>query len=185
MYMRLNYPDIVPGSALPLFVLEKTPPVVAGAILAILLVTLVGTGAGIALGVSQMLVNDLYRVYFDRYAGDARILLVSRLFIAAILIGSLCAVAGDMGAMILNWSYLSMGLRGAVAFAPLCAALFLPGRIPSGYALAAMIAGPTLVLLAKLLLPPSIDPLFPGLGGSMAILAVGALVRRKQGRTAL
>lgn len=180
MYMRLNYPDIVPASALPLFVLEKTPPVVAGAILAILLVTLVGTGAGIALGVGQMLVNDLYRVYFDPSADDARILLVSRLVIAAIPVGSLCAVAGNMGAMILNWSYMSMGLRGAVAFAPLCAALFLPGRIASGYALGAMFAGPSLVLLGKLVLPPSIDPLFLGLGVSAAILAIGFLLRRKQ-----
>ena len=71
-----------------------------------------------------------------------------------------------------------MGLRGAVAFGPLCAALFLPGRISEKFALAAMIAGPTLVLLGKFILPPSVDSLFLGIAGSFVILGIGLV---KQG----
>ncbi|MCD8140022.1 MAG: sodium:solute symporter family protein [Planctomycetaceae bacterium] len=181
MYMRLHYPDITPATALPRFILEKTPPLLGGMILATLLVTVVGTGAGIALGLSQMLVNDIYKIYINPEANDARVLLISRLVIGMVLAGALLSVAGNMGAMILNWSYMSMGLRGAVAFAPLCTAVFFPGRIAPGHALAAMIAGPVLVAVAAAVLPASVDPLFAGVGGSFIVLGLGA--RARQGVT--
>lgn len=45
-----------------------------------------------------------------------------------------------------------MGLRGAVAFGPLCTALFLPGRVPRSFALGSMLAGPLLVLVAGIIM---------------------------------
>ncbi|GHV38975.1 hypothetical protein FACS1894187_18420 [Synergistales bacterium] len=63
-----------------------------------------------------------------------------------------------------------MGLRGAVAFGPLCAALFFKGRIQGKFAIAAMVAGPLFVLLGKFFLPASIDPLFPGMAANILVL---------------
>ena len=73
-----------------------------------------------------------------------------------------------------------MGLRGAVAFAPLCFALFLPGRVSRNYAVVAMIAGPLLVIACSFILPDHIDPLFLGMGGSLLICFIGWLQGTKQ-----
>jgi len=184
MYMKLNYPDIAPETALPLFIMEKVPSLPGGMILATLLVALVGTGAGVSLGLSSMLSNDIYKVYINRNPSDERSLVVSRIIIVMVLAAAVLLSSGNIGSLILGWSFLSMGLRGAVAFGPLCTALFLPGRIPSRYAFASMIVGPALVLIGKFVLPASIDPLFLGVAGNISVLAVGFIAGKKQPRTA-
>ncbi|GHU65573.1 sodium:solute symporter [Spirochaetia bacterium] len=178
MYMKLNHPDIIPATAMPLFILEQTPPFLAGIILATLLVALVGTGSGLALGLGSMICNSIFRV---KKANDKKYLLTMRLVIFAVFILAAAFSTGNLGSMILGWSFMSMGLRGAVAFGPLCAALFLPGRIGGKFALAAMITGPVLVLLGKFILPPSVDSLFLGIAGSFVILGIGLVKRRARG----
>jgi len=179
MYMKLNYPEILPASALPIFIMEKIPPLVGGMIMATLLVALVGTGSGIALGLSSMLCNDIYKVHFNKDVRDTQLLIMSRLVIVVILIGAALFTMGNMGSLILGWSFMSMALRGAVAFGPLCTALFLPGRIPKEYAILAMIVGPLFVLVGKLTLPPNINSLFLGVGCSILVLTLGYFVKRR------
>lgn len=178
--MKLNYPNIVPGTALPLFIMEKLPPLMGGIVLATLLVALVGTSAGVSLGLSSMFCNDIYKVYINKSADDKKTLFVSRVVIVVILAAAALFSSGNMGSLILGWSFLSMGLRGSVAFGPLCAALFLPGKIPGRYAFASMIVGPALVILGKFTLPAAIDPLFPGVLGNLAVLAVGLIAGHRQ-----
>lgn len=173
MYMKLNYPDVVPGTALPLFITEKLPPLLGGAILASLLVALVGTGAGVSLGLSSMFCSNIYKPYVNPTASDKRNLMISRLVIVVILVAAALFSSGNMGSLILGWSFLSMGLRGAVAVGPLYTALFLPGKIPGRYAFLSMIVGPILVIVGKIALPSSIDPLFPGVIGNFAVLFLG------------
>lgn len=184
LYMKLNRPEIAAGMALPLFVVENMPPLLAGMILATLLVALVGTGAGVSLGLSTMISNDIYQVFINKSAGDKRKLLVSRAIIVFVLIAAALFSTGNIGSLILGWSFLSMGLRGAVAFGPLCTALFLPGRIPPKYALLSMIVGPAFVLIGKFTLPPTIDPLFPGVAANLLVLSTGFLsARLKESRS--
>lgn len=180
MYMKLNSPDLSPAKALPTFVMQNTPPIFAGAIMAILLVALVGTGAGLALGMSSMISNDIYKVYFNKNASDKTLLKATRIIIALILGSAALFTTGNMGSLILGWSFMSMGLRGAVGFAPLCCSLFLPGKIDKKFALCAMIAGPLLVLIGKFTLPSFIDPLFLGVGASIIIMLVGYFARGKK-----
>jgi SSS family solute:Na+ symporter len=96
-----------------------------------------------------------------------------RLLILLVFILAAVFSSGNLGSLILGWSFMSMGLRGAVAFGPLCTAIFFPGRIRRQFVLAAMIAGPFLVLLGKFILPPQIDALFLGIAGSFIILILG------------
>jgi SSS family solute:Na+ symporter len=173
-------PDIVPAFALPVFILEHVPPFFGGVFLATLLVTAVGTAGGVALGLGSMFCNDIYGVYINRAADEKRRLGVSRGVILSILSAAAVFSSGNMGSTILDWSFLSMGLRGAVAFVPLCCALFLPGRIPANFVLASMIAGPLLVVLAKFTLPPAIDPMFLGMAGNMAVIAAGMATKRRR-----
>jgi SSS family solute:Na+ symporter len=180
MYMKLNYPDISSGSALPLFIMRHLHPLAGGVILATLLVGVIGTGSGMALGLSSMLCNDIYRVYINKNASDKRNLLMSRLVIAAILACAVSFSTGNLGSLILGWSFLSMGLRGAVAFGPLCTAIFLKGRIPDRFVLAAMIAGPVFVMVGKFALPSGIDPLFPGMAANILILCAGYAIGKRR-----
>jgi len=67
-----------------------------------------------------------------------------------------------------------MGLRGATVFVPLCAALFLKGRIKSNYAIASMILSPISVMFGKLVLPQNFDPLFFGIFISFILIIIGS-----------
>ncbi len=175
LYMKINAPHINPASALPLFVLEQLPPLFAGMVLATLLVTVVGTAAGVALGLSSMFCADIYLVYFNPKAGDKKLLTVSRLALAAILAAAALVSTGNLGSLILSWSFMSMGLRGAVAFGVLTAAIAAPGRIGRSYAMWSMIVGPACILLGKPFIGNSFDPLFLGVASSIAVLMVGYL----------
>ncbi|GHS97271.1 sodium:solute symporter [Synergistales bacterium] len=170
MYMKLHYPDISSASALPLFTMRYLHPLFGGFVLATLLVGVVGTGSGVALGLSSMICGDIYKIYINKNATDERSLIMSRGVIVTILVCAGLVSGGNMGSMILSWSFLSMGLRGAVAFGPLCAAIFFKGRISGEFAIAAMVAGPLFVLLGKFFLPSSIDPLFPGVAANIIVL---------------
>lgn len=179
MYVKIHHPEWGTLSALPAFVMAYLPPVAAGAILATLLVTIVGTGAGMALGISSMFTRDVFKAYIRPHASDKHLLGVSRLGIVAVLGGSILLATESLGAMILDWSFLAMGLRGAVAFIPLCCALFMPRRLPSRFAIASMAAGPAFVLLGKLLLPPWADPLFYGIAASAIVACAGIFTNTK------
>lgn len=67
-----------------------------------------------------------------------------------------------------------MGLRGAVAFAPLLFCLYAPGRADRRFALAAIIAGPLVVLAGNFVLLSEIEPLFPGISVGLLLVAAGA-----------
>jgi SSS family solute:Na+ symporter len=180
MYMKLHSPALSPAQALPTFVMQNTPPIVAGIIMATLLVALVGTGAGLALGMSSMISNDIYKVYFNKNANDKTLLKATRIIIALILGTAALFTTGNMGSLILGWSFMSMGLRGAVSFAPMCVALFFPGRVDKKFALYAIIAGPVFVLIGKFILPSFIDPLFLGVGISILIMLTGYFTNKKE-----
>lgn len=181
MYMKLNYPDINSASALPKFVLDNTPSLIGGMILATLLVAVVGTGAGVTLGVSSMLCNDFYKVYIGKNASDKKMLFIARgiIFLIILLAGGFAYI--NVNKQILGFSYLSMALRGVVAFVPLCAALFLPGKISGRSALVAMIAAPIVVLFPKIFfIPDTMDPLYIGLAVSFAILFFGYFDKKRK-----
>lgn len=172
MFMRINHPNIQSVAALPMFILEYLNPIAGGMILATLLVTVVGTGAGITLGISTMFCNDIYKIYYKKKISDKKLLNTSRIVIIAILLSALFFSFGNLGTMILSLGFMSMGLRGAVAFIPLCTALFLPKKIEKKYILLSMIAAPLGVLFGNMLIK-GIDSLFVGMGISFVIVVIG------------
>lgn len=183
LYMRIHAPEISPAGALPLFILKHLPPLVGGMVLATLLIAVVGTAAGVSLGLSAMFCQDIYRVYRNPAANDRRLLFVFRASLAVTLIAAALVSCGNLGSLILSWSFMSMGLRGSVAFGVLTAALFLPGGIPRRYAMWSMLVGPICILAGKAWIGNIMDPLFIGVAGSLAMLAAG-FVRSNAARAA-
>lgn len=180
LHMRANaalYAGVTAKTALTAFITAHMPPLCAGIILGVLFITVVGTGAGITLGIATMLTNDIALPMLPRL--QKRKLAVSRGMIVLVLTVAGLLACGPLGDTILKFTFMSMGLRGAVVFLPLSCALWLPNRIPPRYTLAAVITGPLMVLLFGLWKVLPFDSLFAGVGVSAVIMAIG-LMKRKQ-----
>lgn len=176
MYMKTHYPAIDSKMALPLFILYEMPDVIAGVMLGTLLLAVIGTAAGLSFGMAKM----YYKNFLEkRRAGETASI---RVIIVAVLLAAGVLSYGDFGQYILNWSFLSMGLRGAVAFVPIMTAMFLPGRIKPVYVTAAIVAGPVITFIGKFALPSTVDSLFPGIAAAILIEAVGYFMSRKESR---
>ena len=69
----------------------------------------------------------------------------SEKWLIVLILALACALSmGPLGDTILNFSYMSMALRGATLFVPLCFAIFCRGRVSPRFATVAIIAGPLL-----------------------------------------
>ncbi|MBZ4653871.1 MAG: Na+/solute symporter [Peptococcaceae bacterium] len=177
LYMRSHFPGIDPREALPLFILQFLNPWVGGMVLATLLLSVVGTGAGLTLGISTMLSQDIYKKIINPKATDSGVLAVTRVIIIVVTLATLVFVGGNLNSLILKWSFLSMGLRGATICFPLLAAIFLTNKIAAWAGRWAIIAGPSAVLLWTLL-GGALDPLYVGMACSLFLLVIGYFSRK-------
>lgn len=163
--LRAGGVELRPAEALPYFLRASFPAPVAGALWGAVLLTVVGTAAGLLLGVAVNLSRDLAP------ASPGSVWRSRAIFLA---LACAAAALGTLGrdAPILRWSYLSMGLRGAGTFFPLVLALLRPSALPARWALAASLAGLGATLLWPLG-PWGGEPLFAGLLASGALAAMG------------
>ena len=177
LYMRsVTDPAVfVEKTALTQFALTHLPPLLGGVVLGTLFIASVGTGAGLALGISSILSRDVICRFTRRFDEGKKREMLSKCLIVAVLAVGCCFSTGSLGDTILNFAFMSMGLRGAVVFVPLFCLLWLPGRLPSSFALAAIIAGPLAVLIHGMMLTNLLpfDSLFSGILVSLLIAGVG------------
>ncbi|MBR2784226.1 MAG: hypothetical protein IKD93_08600 [Firmicutes bacterium] len=180
LFMRVNYPELPARLAFPQFVIDFLPALPAGMILGVLLIAVVGTGAGLALGISSIVSKDILpHLPWQGRERAARSLAFNRGCIVAVLLAACCLSTGALGDVILNFAFMSMGLRGAVIFVPLTCALWLPGKISRPWMTAAIVAGPLLTLICGLIPALGLDPLYPGIAAAALLAAIGWLVRRR------
>ncbi len=156
----------------PMFVVNHMPQFFGGIILGTLLITIVGGGAGLSLGVATIAVRDIYATISPKFKEAKTALNANRLTIIGVL--ALAAVIGMAvpGATINDFGFLSMGLRGSVVFLPLICALFMKGKIHPKAALTSTIAGPAAVLAGNAANLP-FDPLFLGVAVCFVVTAFG------------
>lgn len=164
----------------PTFVLDHLPALAAGIILGTLLITVVGGGAGLSLGMATILVKDILKRLSSRISTPKQELSAVRLVIAAILLAAAAVTAAVPGSTINDLGFLSMGLRGTVIFVPLTCAIFCPGRFSRRGVLLSMVLAP-LTVLAGSFLHTAVDPLFIG----MAVSALCCLVWPKPKESSL
>ncbi len=125
LYLRANFPELEGGSAqaLPFFFKLALPPAVAAFCSAGLLLAVLGTGSGLVLGVATNLYMDGLQTIRGKDLDHS--LAVARFCALGVLISSAAFVFTGFDRAILQWSYLSMGLRGAAVFAGLFTAVFM------------------------------------------------------------
>lgn len=165
----------------PAFVINHLPPLFAGIVLGTLLITVVGGGAGLSLGMATILLKDIYKRVTRRIDGPEKELIVIRVTIVAIL-GIAAFVAATVPCSTINdLGFLSMGLRGTVVFLPMNCALWFAGKIDRRCILASVSLAPLAVLAGKLLTLP-FDSLFLGMAVSLLCCLAGRLIVRTKTR---
>ena len=167
------------SQAFPMFILNHMPALLGGIVLGTLLITIVGGGSGLSLGVATIAVNDIIKKLTRKLDDPKRALLTTRIAIVIALFSAAAVAFAVPGAIINDFGFLSMGLRGAVVFIPVTCALFMKSRINSKCILASMIAGPIAVLVGNMLSLP-FDSLFLGIGVAVLCVAASLFIPKKK-----
>jgi SSS family solute:Na+ symporter len=128
-----------------------------------------------------MFTEDLYRKVIAPAASDRQLLRIARIGLVVVTGLGLLLALGQANSLILEWSFLSMGLRGATICFPLLGAILLPGYISCRAGVWAIALGPASAILWAIGGVDSVDPLYIGLLVSLATLAVGSLLARRVG----
>lgn len=185
LYMRANaalYPGLTAKTALTTFVTAHVPPLLAGVILGTLFVAVVGTGAGLALGISTILNNDIVKKVTHKFDDPQKANALSRVWIVVVLAAACLLSTGSLGDTILQFAFMSMGLRGSVVFVPLICALWLPGRVDRKFAIVSIIVSPILVLIFGVVKVLPFDSLFVGILASLVITGIGLAAGKGKSR---
>jgi SSS family solute:Na+ symporter len=170
-------------TALTEFIRLYTPPVIGGAMLATLIFTAVGTGAGLALGIGMLINTDIinHTLHIDLKPTSSFHFL--QIWIAVILaIGVI--LSGLLGKeTIQSFAYMSMGLRGSVMLLPLLLALFAKGKVNHRAIVVSIVAAPIAVAVTGFVPPLKnalpIDSLFVGIALSAVICIIGFIKGKK------
>lgn len=161
----------------PVFVIDHLPPLFAGIVLGTLMLTIIGGGAGLSLGMAAILVKDIYRHVTTRMDDPRTNLITTRLTIGLILAGAGILAITLSGSLINDMGFLSMGLRGTTVFLPLCGALWFKGKIDQRCVCLSVVLAPVTVLAGKLAGFP-FDPLFIGLALSLLCFLLGFIINQ-------
>ncbi len=182
LFMRANYPDIVAKNALTTFTTLYLPPVLSGLILGTLFIAVVGTGAGLAMGISTIIRRDILQRYSDKMSDEKLNKFLSKCIIVLVMAAGVLLSSGSLGDAILSFGFMSMGLRGAVVFLPMSLALWKHKKINRTCAMVSIIASPLTVLLFGTAwhLPGGLDPLFAGIAVSIICCVIGRVMGNKK-----
>ncbi len=172
LFMRANHPGILPINALPLYILNYMPAWIGGAAIAILLLSAIGSVAGLALGIGTMISGDIVKQLIVG-CGSKTLLWINRSCVLIVTSIAALFVLNNMNSLVLDWTFLSMSLRGTGIFLPLTWAILRPGKLKPHTATCSIIAGISISLLWGVFFPEYKNPLFPGLGFSLAVIILG------------
>ena len=172
MFMHVAHPDSLPILVLPIYLLQYQPAWLGGIGLAGILLSLIGSIAGLALGIGTMVSKDLCYELLHVRTGRT-VLWMNRITVLLVIcIASLISMF-NLKSQVLVWNYMSMALRGAGVFLPLSLAIFAPGKLKKGWAISSMVLSTAASVAAATILHLPIDPLFIGLLTSAAIIVMG------------
>lgn len=140
MFMSVHHPEINPINALPMYLLNYLPEALGGVGVAALLLSALGSIAGLAFGVSTMLTNGVIQKLFKNLS-DERLLNISRLNVLLVIVGAVLFTCYHLDSSVLEWSFLSMALRGCGIFLPLTFAVLVTKKFNAATGFYAMLAG--------------------------------------------
>lgn len=182
LYMHQVNPQLPPRQAVPKFFLTMLPDVLAGAAFAVILLSVVMTGAALTLSIATILNQDVLQRLSSRVETDKAKLAASRLLIVGVVLIAYTLVCLSPDSYILEWAFLSMTLRGVTIFLPILCYLLAWGPLEPRWAERAIWGAPGISLVWVWLGQPltGIDPFYPGAAWSLlTLLAAKAAMNRK------
>lgn len=178
MFMHAYHPTINSIDALPLYLATYLPDWLGGIGLAAVLLSALGSIAGLALGIGTMLSRDIIQNLW-RSATAVNLLWASRLSVLSVTLGAIIFVFFHLDSSVLEWNYLSMALRGSGIFLPLTFCIFFPGRVRASMGVAAMGAGIFAALFWKHISSIEVNSLLPALIYNLIFLVIGLVWKEK------
>lgn len=180
MFMYLEEPSIPAAQALPRFVLGYLPKLTGGVAIGTLLITLVLSGAGTALGCAVILTDDVIRPLVKQLTGSGAQLACMRACVLATLLLAALLGSGVFGDTILNFSFLAMALRAVSLIVPFLCAVYFPGKVDRRFAWAGSVVGPAAVLVFGVWPVLPVDEIFAGIFACAVCCAAGAAVKKRE-----
>ncbi len=178
MFMHAYHPTINSIDALPLYLATYLPDWLGGIGLAAVLLSALGSIAGLALGIGTMLSRDIIQNLW-RSATAVNLLWASRLSVLSVTLCAIIFVFFHLDSSVLEWNYLSMALRGSGIFLPLTFCIFFPGRVRASMGVAAMGAGIFAALFWKHISSIEVNSLLPALIYNLIFLVIGLVWKEK------
>ncbi len=178
MYMQAAHPEIPPLLALPAYLLQYASPLMGGAALGGIVLGIIGSIAGLSLGVGTMLSRDILEPALKVQSEKSKLLLLRCSVTMAIVLAMAIAIK-NLDSQILFWNYLSMALRGCGVFIPLTLAIFKPQALSPKWALTSMVLS-LFSAVAASVIGTALSPIFIGLGVSLAVVLLGLWRKRLQ-----
>lgn len=171
MYMHVVSPETPAILALPAFLLTHQGAVLGGIAMGGIILSLIGSVAGLSLGIGAMVSRDLIFRLWEVKNSYSQLRIMRLVVLLAIALALGIALLAE-GTQVLFWSYLSMALRGGGIFLPLTIAVWRRKAVSPRCAVTSMVASTAIAILAAFLSAP-IKPIFLGLLVSAAIIVVG------------
>ena len=162
MFMHAQHPEINSIDALPLYLATYLPEWLGGIGLAAVLLSALGSIAGLALGVGTMISRDVVTKVWTGLTAQGQ-LWASRLSVLAVSVAAMVFVFLHLDSSVLEWNYLSMALRGSGIFLPLTFCIFFPRKVRASMGVAAMGAGIFAALFWRHVSSIEVNSLLPAL----------------------
>ena len=172
MFMHAQHPEINSIDALPLYLGTYLPEWLGGIGLAAVLLSALGSIAGLALGVGTMISRDVVTKIWTGLTAQGQ-LWASRFSVLAVSVAAMVFVFLHLDSSVLEWNYLSMALRGSGIFLPLTFCIFFPGKVRASMGVAAMGAGIFAALFWKHISSIEVNSLLPALCYNLFFLIIG------------
>jgi solute:Na+ symporter, SSS family len=173
---RKALPGIAPGQALPAAILGFAPPAAAALILVGLVATMQTSADVVLLSACAVSVRDLAPAFLGRSPGVAAARALAPVYGALGLLVALALKSNVLETLKLGYSIFAAGI-----ILPVLVAL-LPGKrlVPSGGAIAAMIAGGAVAAAGRLVagLTGGVDPVLAGTAVNLLVLAASFAAAR-------
>ena len=182
MFIKLHHPELNSIDTLPFFMCNYLPDWLGGAGLAALVLSCVGSIAGLSLGVGTLCSRDIFGAVF-KVTKSTTLLWINRLTVLAVTLLALVFIHSHLDSSVLQWNYLSMALRGAGVFLPLTFVIFFKGRVGKTAGLLSMLGGIASGCVWHVLYPASPYTLFISLFFNLLFLVPAvalSLLRRSK-----
>ena len=185
MFMRVHEPHIAPAEALPLFAAHYFPPALGGMMLGAILITVITSAGGLALGIATMMTRDLYQPYIRPQLSDREGILVARSAVVVMVFLGVLIGGSDALQLIISYGFLAFAFRADSLLIPVIVAAIGPRlRLnTAGAGVGAVIGGMATNIVWSLFVSPGGAAVLIGLVGSVTGLLLGHAVSLTWGGT--